>query len=117
MRKLPSFFALRAFESAARQVSFALAAKELHLTPSAISHQVHGLEAYFGKPLFDRLTRRVELTPDGIHNVLAKVTATDALVAIVDGLRKSSLLIADGHHRYETALHYRDEIHAATAGA
>ena len=56
-------------------------------------------------------------TPDGIHNVLAKVTATDALVAIVDGLRKSSLLIADGHHRYETALHYRDEIHAATAGA
>ncbi|KAF3999816.1 LysR substrate-binding domain-containing protein [Glaciimonas immobilis] len=65
MRKLPSFFALRAFESAARQGSFALAAKELHLTPSAISHQVHGLEAYFGKPLFDRLTRRVELTPDG----------------------------------------------------
>lgn len=56
-------------------------------------------------------------TPDGIHHVLAKVTATDALVAIVDGLRKSSLLIADGHHRYETALHYRDEIHAATPGA
>lgn len=56
-------------------------------------------------------------TPDGIHHVLAKVTATDALVAIVDGLRKSSLLIADGHHRYETALYYRDEIHAATPGA
>ncbi len=49
-------------------------------------------------------------TPDGIHHVLAKVTARDALVAIVDNLRKSTLLIADGHHRYETAIHYRDEI-------
>ena len=52
-------------------------------------------------------------TPDGVHNVLAKVTARDALRAIVDGVAKSSLLIADGHHRYETALRYRDEIGAA----
>ncbi|PUA17344.1 LysR substrate-binding domain-containing protein [Glaciimonas sp. PCH181] len=65
MRKLPSFSSLRAFESAARQGSFALAAQDLHLTPSAVSHQIRGLEIYFGKPLFERLTRRVELTPDG----------------------------------------------------
>jgi uncharacterized protein (DUF1015 family) len=52
-------------------------------------------------------------TPDGVHHVLAKVTARDAIVAIVDGLRKSTLLIADGHHRYETAVAYRDEIIAA----
>ncbi len=51
-------------------------------------------------------------TPDGVHHVLAKVTARDAVIAIVDGVRKSSLLIADGHHRYETALHYRDEVSA-----
>jgi uncharacterized protein (DUF1015 family) len=49
-------------------------------------------------------------TPDGVHHVLAKVTAKDALVAIVDNVRKSTLLIADGHHRYETAIAYRDEI-------
>ena len=49
-------------------------------------------------------------TPDGIHHVLAKVTARDAIVAIVDGLRKSTLLIADGHHRYETAVAYGREV-------
>ncbi len=48
-------------------------------------------------------------TPDGVHHVLAKVTARDALVAVVDALRKSTLLIADGHHRYETSVAYRDE--------
>ncbi len=55
-------------------------------------------------------------TPDGVHHVLAKVTAKDALIAVVDGIRKSSLLIADGHHRYETAIHYRDEIGGAENG-
>jgi DNA-binding transcriptional LysR family regulator len=40
MRRLPSFSALRAFEAAARLESFSLACRELHLTPSAISHQV-----------------------------------------------------------------------------
>jgi uncharacterized protein (DUF1015 family) len=44
-----------------------------------------------------------------VHHVLAKVTARDALVAVADALRKSTLLIADGHHRYETSVAYRDE--------
>lgn len=65
MRKLPSFFSLRAFEAAARLQSFALASEELHLSPSAISHQVRALESYFGKALFTRSFRRVELTADG----------------------------------------------------
>jgi uncharacterized protein (DUF1015 family) len=56
-------------------------------------------------------------TGDGVHHVLAKVTATDAVVAIVDGLRKSSLLIADGHHRYETAVRMRDELDVETGAA
>ncbi len=52
-------------------------------------------------------------TGDGVHHVLSKVTATDAVVAIVDGLRRSSLLIADGHHRYETALRIMGELDAS----
>jgi len=65
MRRVPNFVLLRAFEAAARLESFTLAGKELHLTQSAISHQVRELEDYFGRKLFDRRTRRVELTPEG----------------------------------------------------
>lgn len=65
MRTIPNFSLLRAFEAAARLESFTLAADELHLTPSAISHQVRGLEDYFGRPLFIRRNRRVELTLEG----------------------------------------------------
>jgi uncharacterized protein (DUF1015 family) len=52
-------------------------------------------------------------TPDGVHHALAKVTARDAVSAIVDGIAKSTLLIADGHHRYETAVHYANEVSLA----
>lgn len=65
MRRIPNFSLLRAFEAAARLESFTLAADELHLTQSAISHQVRGLEDYFGRPLFIRRNRRVELTSEG----------------------------------------------------
>ncbi|MDE2208252.1 MAG: LysR family transcriptional regulator [Betaproteobacteria bacterium] len=65
MRRLPPLPALRAFEAAARLGSFAAAASELNVTPSAISHQVRSLEAWFERLLFVRGTRRVELTPDG----------------------------------------------------
>ncbi len=65
MRTIPHFTLLRAFESAARLESFTLAARELHLTQSAISHQVRKLEDYFGRMLFIRQNRRVELTLEG----------------------------------------------------
>jgi uncharacterized protein (DUF1015 family) len=52
-------------------------------------------------------------TADGVHHVLAKVSARDAVRAIVDGVARSSLLIADGHHRYETAVRYSEEVNAA----
>lgn len=65
MRRLPPLSALRAFESAARLGSFAAASGELHQTPSAISHQVRALEAWFERPLFVRAVRRVALTADG----------------------------------------------------
>jgi uncharacterized protein (DUF1015 family) len=56
-------------------------------------------------------------TPDGVHHALAKVTAGDAVEAIVRGVSQSNLLIADGHHRYETALRYAEETSEREPGA
>jgi LysR family glycine cleavage system transcriptional activator len=63
--RLPSLNALRAFEVAARHLSFKKAADELSVTPTAISHQIRGLEDYLGIPLFRRLTRALQLTAEG----------------------------------------------------
>lgn len=82
MRRLPSFFALRAFEAAARCGRFNEAAEELSLTPSAISHQVRALEAWFGRPLFVRGTRSVTLTDEGRRLM---DTLTDAFDRIEEG--------------------------------
>lgn len=81
MRKIPNFVLLRAFEAAARLQSFTLAAHELHLTPSAISHQVRELEEIFGKPLFWRSNRRVEPTPEGYRLLESLSRVLDALEA------------------------------------
>lgn len=62
---LPPLKALRAFESAARHLSFQKAAAELHVTPAAISHQIKLLEEHLGVALFRRLTRRIQLTESG----------------------------------------------------
>ena len=59
---LPPLSALRAFEAAARLKSFSRAAGELNVTPAAISHQIHALEADLGVRLFERRNRQVELT-------------------------------------------------------
>ena len=53
--------ALRAFESAARLLSFKAAAEELSVTPTAISHQIRVLEDWLGVALFERLPRKVRL--------------------------------------------------------
>ena len=57
--------ALRVFEAAARHLSFAAAAAELHVTPAAVSHQIKGLEEYLGLKVFRRLARGLELTRAG----------------------------------------------------
>ncbi|HEX3497921.1 MAG TPA: transcriptional regulator GcvA, partial [Stellaceae bacterium] len=62
---LPPLNALRAFESAARHLSFTRAADELHVTQAAISHQVKALEERLGVKLFRRLPRRLLLTDEG----------------------------------------------------
>lgn len=65
MRYLPPLNALRAFEAAARHESFHRASEELHVTASAISHQVRGLEETLQTTLFVRRTRQVLLTDSG----------------------------------------------------
>src|SRR6201988_3245543 len=58
----PPLGALRAFEAAARHMSFSKAADELHVTPAAVSHQIHALEQDLGEMLFQRMNRSIELT-------------------------------------------------------
>ncbi len=65
MRKLPPLTELRAFEAAARHLSFKLAAAELGVTPTAISHQLKLLERHCGQPLFRRRPRPLALTRAG----------------------------------------------------
>lgn len=65
MAKLPSLNILKAFEAAARNLSFKGAAEELCLSPSAISHQIRVLEKQLGIELFQRLNRAIKLTPKG----------------------------------------------------
>jgi len=62
---LPPLTALRAFDAAARHMSFAKAAEELNVTPAALSFQIKSLEEHLGAPLFRRLNRAVELTEAG----------------------------------------------------
>ncbi|MEO1455694.1 MAG: LysR family transcriptional regulator, partial [Pseudomonadota bacterium] len=53
--RLPPLTALRAFDAAARHMSFAKAADELNVTPAALSFQIKSLEEHLGQPLFRRL--------------------------------------------------------------
>ncbi len=63
--RLPPLTAQRAFDAAARHMSFAKAADELNVTPAALSFQIKSLEEHLGQPLFRRLNRAVELTEAG----------------------------------------------------
>src|SRR6266576_1151038 len=74
LRAIPPLTALLAFERAASQLSFRRAARDLALSPSAISHQIRGLELQFGVKLFVRGARSVRLTADG-ERYLAKVSS------------------------------------------
>lgn len=62
---LPPLNQLRVFEAAARLLSFTQAGRELHLTQSAVSQQIKGLETHLGRPLFVRRQRSIDLTEAG----------------------------------------------------
>ena len=64
-RRLPPLNALKAFETAARHLSFTKAAEELYVTQAAISHQIKALEDHLGLKLFMRKNRSLLLTEEG----------------------------------------------------
>ena len=80
-RSLPPLTALRAFEAAARHKSFKVAAEELHVTPSAVSHAVAALEEFLGVKLFHRRVRRLLLTDAGGAYLAPLTRAFDAISA------------------------------------
>ena len=88
MRRLPPLATLRAFEAAARLLSFKRAAAELHVTPTAISHQVRQLEEAIGAQLFERRTRQVHLTAEGQVLLPVLREGFDSFVRVLDGLSR-----------------------------
>lgn len=83
-RNLP-MGALIGFEAAARLESFSLAAAELNMTQSAVSHQIKALETQLGQPLFRRINRGVELTDAGRD---LRTTAAATLETLRLGVRR-----------------------------
>jgi len=77
--RLPPLTALRAFDAAARHMSFAKAAEELFVTPAALSYQIKQLEAFLDTPVFRRLNRAVELTDAGLALQPGVALAFDSL--------------------------------------
>jgi LysR family transcriptional regulator, glycine cleavage system transcriptional activator len=88
--RLPPLNALRTFEAAARHLSFTRAAEELNVTQAAVSHQMKGLEDWLGLPLFQRLNRRLVLTPEGQQYLISVRVAFDEL----DGDRHLGLTVS-----------------------
>lgn len=87
--RLPPLNALRAFEAAARCLSFSKAAEELFVTPAAVSHQIKALEEWLGVTLFRRLNRAVMLTDEGQVYVQGVRDGLEAINAATEKLMKS----------------------------
>lgn len=88
MPAVPPIVNLLAFEAVARRRSFAMAATELHLTASAVSHQVARLEADLGVRLFERNAHGVRLSPAGERYLERVGGAITALSAATEDLRQ-----------------------------
>jgi LysR family glycine cleavage system transcriptional activator len=85
---LPSLNGLRAFEAAARHLSFTRAAAELNVTQTAISHQIHRLEEQLGIPLFVRRNRALLLTREAESYLPSVRTAFEDLRRATARLRR-----------------------------
>src|SRR5215467_4057858 len=88
MTELPPLIELRAFEAAARHLSFKRAAAELGVTPTAISHQIRLLERYCGCALFRRRPRPLSLTDAGARLFPAIRTGLEAFAAAIATIRR-----------------------------
>jgi len=84
--RLPPMNTLRAFEAAARHLSFTQAAEELHVTQAAVSHQIRTLEEALGVRLFRRLNRAIRLTEEGQEFVSEVRKALSHLATAVERL-------------------------------
>ena len=80
-RRLPPFAAIRAFEAAARHCNLRLAAEELFLSLSAVSHQVKSLEQFLGVQLFNRTRNTLELTAAGHSYMKVLAEALDMIAS------------------------------------
>ncbi len=95
-RALPPLNALRAFEAAARHLSFARAADELNVTAAALSHQIKSLEGFLETQLFVRKTRSVALTEagkalyPGLHAAFGQIRQA---IANLDTMRASNVIV------------------------
>ncbi len=87
MTALPSLRALHYFHQAALHSSFSIAAERLHVTHSAISHQVRQLESWMGKPLFVRTNGRVKLTSHGERLLVSCQKAFSELATTCESIR------------------------------
>lgn len=85
--RLPPLTALRAFEAAARNMSFQAAAAELGVTPTAMSHQIRALETACGTALFRRRPRPLALTEAGARLYPVLQASFDAMAAAISTLR------------------------------
>ena len=85
-RRLPPLNGLRAFEAAARHLSFTKAAEELFVTQAAISHQVKGLEEHLGAALFRRVNRGLILTDHGQSLLPVLRDSFDAIASATERL-------------------------------
>jgi DNA-binding transcriptional LysR family regulator len=96
MSALPPVTNLQAFEAVARRRSFSLAASELHLTASAVSHQVAKLESHLGVRLFERSAHGVRVSAAGELYLSRVGGALSAIAAATEDLRqgvKNSLYV------------------------
>ncbi|MDX8519030.1 LysR substrate-binding domain-containing protein [Mesorhizobium dulcispinae] len=83
--------AIRAFEAAARHLSFSAAGEELHVTHPAISHQIRRLEEWLGVLLFHRDARKVRLTDAGLALQASATAALSDLAAACRRIRRNAV--------------------------
>jgi LysR family glycine cleavage system transcriptional activator len=88
MNKLPPLIELRAFDAAARHLSFKKAATELGVTPTAVSHQIRLLEQYCGRTLFRRRPRPVSLTEAGARLFPVVRDGLEAFATVLGEIRR-----------------------------
>lgn len=82
---------MHSFSVAARYLSFTQAAKELNLTQGAVSHRIKNLEKQLGFKLFIRLTRKMELTPEGERLLVTLNQSIDNIYSELEDIRCNEL--------------------------